>query len=185
MLDIEKAVHAAAYLVEKAGGCLWRRQLCRQLYLSERTFLLFHSDSFTGDPIVATKDGPALEECQGILSASELHDPWSRWLEFGDEETVLSRNRSGNSTGMLVEDFDALSLADVKVLDQVFEQYESLTREAFLDISPERQEPSGAASPIDLEALLMRHGKSLEQARAIAEQVRETEAIREYLRQFV
>ena len=113
MLDIEKAVHAAAYLVEKAGGCLRRRQLCRQLYLSERTFLLFHSDSFTGDRIVATKDGPALEERQGILSASELHDPWSRWLEFGDEETALSRNRSGNSTGMLVEDFDALSLADL------------------------------------------------------------------------
>ena len=78
MLDIEKAVHAAAYLVEKAGGRLRRRQLCRLLYLSERTFLLLHSDSFTGDQIVATKDGPALEESQGILDASELHDPWSR-----------------------------------------------------------------------------------------------------------
>ena len=184
MLDIEKTVHAAAYLVEKAGGCLRRRQLCRLLYLCERTFLLLHGDSFTGDRIVATKDGPELEECQGILSASELHDPWSRWLEFGNEETVLSRKGTGNFSGTSVEEFDTLSVADVKVLDQVFEQYGSLTREEFLDISPERQEPSGAASPIDLEALLMRHGKSPERARAIAEQVRETEAIREYLRQF-
>lgn len=185
MLDIEKAVHAAAYLVEKAGGRLRRRQLCRLLYLSERTFLLLHSDSFTGDRIVATKDGPALEECQGILSASELHDPWSRWLEFGDEETVLNRKMTDNPSGTSIDDFDALSVAEVKVLDQVFEQYESLTRESFLDISPEWQEPSGAASLIDLEALLMHHGKSPGQARAIAEQVRENEAVREYLRQFI
>ena len=33
MLETEKAVHAAAYLDEKAGGHIRRRQLCRLLYL--------------------------------------------------------------------------------------------------------------------------------------------------------
>ena len=113
MLETEKAVHAAAYLVEKAGGHIRRRQLCRLLYLCERTFLLLHEDSFTGDRIVATKDGPALEGCLAIFSASELSDPWSRWLEFGNEETVRSRKGTEDSSGTSVEDFDALSVADV------------------------------------------------------------------------
>ena len=183
-LSAEKAVHAAAYLVEKAGGHIQRRQLCRLLYLCERTFLLLHGDSFTGDRIVAMRDGPALEGCLAILSASELSDPWSRWLEFGDEETILSRKKNEDSSGTSIEDFDALSAADVDVLDHVFERYGSLTREEFLGISPEWQEPSEVSSPIDLEALLMHHGKSQERARAIAEQVRESEELREYLRQF-
>ena len=185
MLETEKAVHAAAYLVEKAGGHFRRRQLCRLLYLCERTFLLLHEDSFTGDRIVATKDGPALEGCLAIFSASELSDPWSRWLEFGNEETVRSRKGTEDSSGTSVEDFDALSVADVDVLDQVLDRYGSLTREEFLNVSPEWQKPSEASSPIPLETLLMHHGKSPEKARAVAEQVRETEELREYLRQFI
>jgi hypothetical protein len=56
--ESERALQAAAYLLEKNGGEMSLQRLLSLLYIAEREMLAEHGEPLFGGRYVATEDGP-------------------------------------------------------------------------------------------------------------------------------
>jgi len=145
----EKITQAAAYLVQKRGqGFISYMKLIKLLYLTDREALKRWGRPVTFDRFSAMPHGMVLSGTLDLITGEELGTVWNKAFEaHGDHEIKL---KATQQTGML-------SRAELKLLDEIFEQFGKMSRWDIADFThslPEYVDPNGSSIPVRVSDVL-------------------------------
>jgi uncharacterized phage-associated protein len=155
----------AAYLLKKRGGRMAYLKLIKLLYLAERKAVAKWGEPISGDHFVSMPHGPVLSQTYELIKSQSSPDevsPWHDLIEEESYEVFLSKN---------IEDFDELSQAEMRILDEVYAEYGTMGRFQIRDFThdhcQEWEDPHGSAFPIRLESILRAMGRNEEQVKVL------------------
>jgi hypothetical protein len=173
-LDINKAVAATAFLIQKAGGEHDMFVLLKTLYHADRASLIKDHRTITGDNFVSMDKGPVLTQIYGFMKGrgepSNLAK-WQKCFSTGEEKYGIKINQvpdldylSENEKQTLSESFDIISSIDPRFISRWMHA-----------TFPEWQDPHGSSVPIDPKIILRSQNISESEILSIEE---ETDAIK-------
>ena len=181
MFDVRKATQVAAYLLWRRGGRMSYLKLMKMMYLAEKQFLLTYGERMTGDKMVSMPLGPVLSSVYDcFLGGNEYWDSWI--VNPGNYDLAIKSSVQVNRNDPL-DTFDELSQADKAVLDSVFENFWNKNRWDLVNLlhdpkyCPEWENPQGSSYPIHAGSLLMKNGKTKEEADAILKKIEEEDSL--------
>lgn len=155
--DEGKATQAAALFLKLRGGQMSYMKLIKLLYLADRTSLLRFGKPITMDRWYSMKLGPVLSNVLNLITDPSRVDSTGTWAQF------ISPPLGDREVSLLVENIpnDRLSLAEEKIVSQVFERYGGINRWDLVEllhkgeVAPEWKEPPmGSRIPISLHDVL-------------------------------
>ena len=162
----EKAVDAVAVLLKRHGPGMTRLVLLKLLYFAEREAVTRHNRPICGGQYVAMDNGPVLSEVYNLIKGERSSARWTHHI-----------SSDGNDVN-LVGDLEpgAISDAEIDVLTEVCDEWsgqhlDDILAHAHYDFE-EWQDPHGASVKIPAVALLRAVGKTEEDIRDIADEVR-------------
>ncbi len=165
LYDDRRAAQSAAFLLQLAGGTLEILKLTKLLYLSERLSYERYGEPLTGSTPYALKQGPLLSEIYDRTKRTEnLTETWRTWIKgrFGNN-VVLVRQIVEPS-----EELSALSKADFKVMNSVWEKFGNMTGSELVTYThrncPEWSDPGMSSHKIDPDTVLRKVGMTRENA---------------------
>lgn len=152
--DIEKAIHAMAYLVDRLGQ-VEKVKLMKLLYLADRDHFVEHGVPITRDTLYALPFGPVPSRTLDVLNGQYLehHNRVFEYLHV-DDNNVSCRAKPG---------VDALTDTEKKVLDRVIAEFGATSRWRLVRQThelPEYKEVfrEGTSTRIPYEIILKHHG---------------------------
>lgn len=150
-----KAAQVIAYLAMKEQGCMPVLKAVKLVYLADRESLARFGFPILDEPYVSMPHGP-VSSCSydHINRKNRSDDGWHDFL----------RDRSGHDVavvdGIVQDDLDELSDADIACLDTVWDKFGHMDRWQIRDWThdraniPEWEDPGGRSQPIPLERVL-------------------------------
>ena len=171
-MDVAKASQMTAMFLLKAGVPLSRVRMMKLLYLADRESLKRYGESITGDAPYSMPQGPVLTTTYDLMK-SERHSPeWDRLIR--DVFRVALKD------GVSEESLDALSMADVEIIDEIWSRYGEMNEEELVEYVhalPEWTDPGDSSLPIDFRALLKAVGIPDDEVDLLVTQASERAAI--------
>jgi hypothetical protein len=173
-LDINKAVAATAFLIQKAGGEHGMFVLLKTLYHADRSSLIKDHRTITGDNFVSMDKGPVLTEIYNFMKdrgdAANLAI-WRKYFSEGEGAYGIKISQlpdldylSENEKQTLSDSFDIISSIDPRFISR------------WMHASfPEWQDPHGSSIPIDPKIILRSQNVSESEILSIEE---ETDAVK-------
>jgi hypothetical protein len=163
--DIEKAIAAVAFLMQREGGELDMFLSLKMLYLADREALVKWGMTITGDSFVSMPNGPVLSEVYDLFRGSARPKNQREWDGFFSEKVNHKIHLKKQP------EIELLSEREMEVLEEARNQLNSM---APWDVSdwihkacPEWQDPHGSSLPIEPESILKIAGKSETEIREI------------------
>lgn len=130
--DINKAIAAISYLVEKTGAQMY--SLMKMMYLADKVHLERYGRFIAGDNYVAMKQGPVPSRTYNMIKHVGGVQDCGRGFESA--KNYLSYDSSSFSVGVkATPDYDELSESDVECLDQIADVYNNMGQWAVRDMS--------------------------------------------------
>ena len=177
--DIDKAIAATAYLIQKAGGKYNILFLVKALYHANRSSLVQYARSITGDSLSSMEKGPVVSESYDLMKGSKEADPehLKKWRQFISERNV------NTLTIVNPPDYGYLSGRETELLDSAYAAVSSV-RGTLKDWShkvfPEWEDPGNIvrSRPIDPTQILKLEHKSDEEIADIEEEIAEVNWLR-------
>lgn len=163
-----RVTQMAAYLLGKTEGRMAYIKLIKLLYLAEREAMAKWGESVSGDHFVSMPHGPVLSQTYDLIKGSALSEETSPWntLIKGEANYEVSLRQTVDSNN-----FDDLSLSELKILDQVFEDFGHMSRFEIRDYThdncSEWEDPNGSSFPIKPESIFRALGKNQEQTQRL------------------
>jgi uncharacterized phage-associated protein len=157
----QKATEAAAYLLRVRGGRMHYLKLLKLLYIADREALRRWGIPISHDNYVSMDHGPVLSQTYNLIRDGGSRF-WSEHISapFADYEIELTGNP------LQVE---KLSVAEERLLDEIFESYGKLNRWDLVEKThgfPEWKDPHGSSLPIDVRDILSALGEPEEEIEA-------------------
>jgi uncharacterized phage-associated protein len=157
--DESKATEAAAFLLSCSDQTMNYMKLIKLLYLADREALIRWGRPISTDRYVSMKHGPVLSNVLNLInfgSLSEKAGSWSSLISTSGYDISLEQAISE-------EDFEELSVAERKLLDEIWRKYGALDEwelvELLHDVG-EWQDPHGTSVPISYSEILRAGGRS-------------------------
>jgi uncharacterized phage-associated protein len=152
-----KVTQMAAYLLKKRGGRMSYMKLIKLLYLAERQAMAKWGESMSGDKFVSMPHGPVLSGTLDLING-DSEEYWDKFIKSEpDHEISLLQN-------VEIEDLDELCLAEMKILDKVFDEFGKMGRFEISkythDYCKEWQDPNGSSFPIRPDEIFRAVGKT-------------------------
>lgn len=171
MFNVEKAAQMAAYLLHKRGGRMSFLKLMKLLYLSDRKSLDLYGEPISGDRYVSMNFGPVLSNVYSLMAVGgQPGNRWDEWIRDDRDHSVALRHPLED-----VYDLTELSRADVRTMDEVYEQYGHWNRFRLCDethrLCREWQDPEGSSIPIRVQDIFMALGRTQEEAEALTREL--------------
>lgn len=151
MFNEYKAAQIAAWFLTQAGGTMPHLKLMKLMYLSDREAMRSYGFPMTGDHFVSMPHGPVLSNTLSHINDEAASSPdggWDTWIsDKANYEVALVRKPGAN-------DLDALSRADLKVLDTIWAEFGKMNKYQIRDYThdpkncPEWKDPKGSSYPI-------------------------------------
>lgn len=169
-----RTTEMAGYLLSKAGGRMAYIKLLKLLYLAERQAMARWGESISGDHFVSMPHGPVLSQTYDLIKGTKDNSPWSSWIkDEANYEVSLCREID-------IDKLEELSNSELKILDQTYEDYGSLSRfeivEYTHDHCSEWEDPNGSSFPIKPESIFRAMGKGQEEIqKLISKNIEETQ----------
>jgi len=158
--DEIKATEAAAFLLSRSDQTMNYMKLIKLLYLADREALIRWGRPISTDRYVSMKHGPVLSNVLDLInfgSSSEKAGSWSSMISNpSDNDVSLVREISE-------EDFEELSIAERKLLDEICREYGALDEWTLVDRLHdvgEWRDPHGTSVPISFSEILRAGGRS-------------------------
>jgi hypothetical protein len=164
--DINKAIAAAAYLIEGKGGTEDMFPLVKKLYFADRSALIRWGQSITGDALASLEKGPIVSGIYDLLKGKGTEKnliEWNDVIQRKEEHTIVLRKVP--SKGLLSE-------REKEVLDESRKTIDAIRGsipEWFHKNCPEWEDPGSSSIPIDPSRILRIAKKSEEEIRQIEE----------------
>jgi uncharacterized phage-associated protein len=115
--DIHKAAQAAHYFVRKEASDIKILKLVKLLYLADRLSLEKRQVPVVGGSFYSLKHGPVTSEVLNLIDVGTQSEdsPWEK----------LISDRENHAVGIRCElsDYDALSKSELRLLDEVWDQF--------------------------------------------------------------
>ena len=113
-----KAAQAVAYLVQGRGGRTDLIDAIKLAYLSDRAFLERYDRPILFDDLYCMPHGPVVSATyDAIKTEGKMQEPWSNYLQARrGYDIAVSRKLTG-------EDFDELSVAEERAMDDVLDEH--------------------------------------------------------------
>ena len=155
-----KALESAAYLLNKAPSQQeYHILIVKMIYIAERRALQRWGRLITWDHFVSMDQGPVPSQTLSLISGS-MQDSveWDKYISAQEENKISL---------LKMPEIEELSHAELKLLDEVYEEFGSMIRWDVVDLThkfSEWTDPKGSAIPIELEdplSELGRYGRSL------------------------
>jgi uncharacterized phage-associated protein len=145
--DEKKATQAAAFLLRLRGGRMAYLKLIKLLYLADREALGRWGDSITTDCYVSMKNGPVVSNIYNLMHQEVKNPYWRQFISppMGQYELELIGEECPKG---------ALSIAEERILGEIFERYGRMSRWELVDFThqlPEWKDPGRSSIPIELE----------------------------------
>jgi uncharacterized phage-associated protein len=173
MFNEKKITQMAAYLLHQRGGQMSHLKLMKLLYLTDRKSLIQFGYSMSDDRMVSMRNGPVLSMALDLMNggSTQSTNGWGSLISAKENyELSLAHDID-------IHSLDELSKSDVEVLDQVWDEFGSMTRWDLVaythDNCPEWEDPNGSSNPIPLEQLFTAIGRSEDEATSLATNIRE------------
>jgi antitoxin SocA-like protein len=171
-LDIDKALAATAYLIQKAGGRFDVFVLLKTLYYADRTSLIKYGRTITGDKFVSMNKGPVLSKIFDLIRGKEIPgDPHAlaKWKKFiSERESHLLRLKETPELGFL-------AVRDMEILDEAFHTISQIPPYWLAEwthrVLPEWEDPKGSSKAIDPVKILKSAKKSDKEIAEIEEEL--------------
>jgi uncharacterized phage-associated protein len=158
--DESKATEAAAFLLSRSDQTMNYMKLIKLLYLADREALIRWGRPISTDRYVSMKHGPVLSNVLNLISFGSLSEKAGSW-------SSLISNPSGYDVSLereiSEEDFEELSVAERKLLDEIWRKYGGLDEWELVDLLHdvgEWQDPHGTSVPISYSEILRAGGRS-------------------------
>ena len=156
--DEKKATEAAALLLNLRGGRMHYIKLIKLLYLADREALKRWGFAITTDHYASMDHGPVVSNIYNLIVNEGHNDFWREYISapLGEYEVELLQPHAS----------EKLSLAEEKLLREIFNQYGSWNRWALIDQVmhklPEWSDPHGSSTPITVVEILRAQGEDEE-----------------------
>jgi hypothetical protein len=164
--DIKKAIAAAAYLIERAGGSEDMFVLVKKIYYADRSALIKWGKPITGDSFASLDKGPIVSGIYNLLKdKGEVADQ----IQWND---VICRKEHYRIFLRKEADKGVLSEREVEVLEESKNTIDNIRGSIpkWLHRNcPEWTDPHGSSIPIDPSQILREAGKGEEDIREIEE----------------
>jgi Protein of unknown function (DUF4065) len=162
--NIRKSKAAAAYLIERGGGCLPMFHLIKMLYYADRTALITWGNSITGDSFASMSKGPIVSQIYDFLKDSRGPTAWQSKEETDWRDSIRSQDKKVS----LVKDVDkgVLSEREIDVLENSWNTINSIPgsiADWLHKNCPEWEDPGSSSIPIDPGTILRTVGKTDEE----------------------
>ncbi len=178
MYDAEKAAQVAALFLTKAPDhVLDRVKLMKLMYLADRESFSLYGATITDDRFYSLDHGPVPSASYDLSKGAGDIEQWSRWVTSGSRPYEHQLTPGAN-----IEDADALSRADVSVIEAVWDRVGDLSTWDLKDWChknlPEYQEPPpGSSIAINSEDLCNALGIDEEECRSLSEFRRDQDSL--------
>jgi len=165
--DIEKAIAAVTFLIQKEGGEVDMFLSVKMLYLADKQALINWGKTITGDSFYSLPKGPILSEVYNLFKGKGRAENQAIWDSYFSELV-------NNTVRPLKEgDIGLLSEREAEVLESARRRIHEIapwTVAKWLhDTCPEWTDPHGSSTPIDPNVILRNAGKTEEEIRLIEE----------------
>jgi hypothetical protein len=161
--NINKAVAAASYLIEREGGSVSMFVLVKELYYADRTALIKWGNSITGDELASLRKGPIVSGIYNLMKGGGLQENLVKW------DDVIQR--SGNTISLRKEaDKSLLSEREIEVLEDSRRTINSISgsiADWLHEHCPEWTDPGNSSIPIDPSTILRVASKTEDEIRQI------------------
>lgn len=151
MFREDKATQMTARFLQLTDGRLPYIKLLKLLYLADKQMLIDYGKPITYDRWYALKYGPVLSATYNLIKGDVPASYWSDYIHTENYDVVLS-----NDPGS-----DALSAAEDRIIDAVFEKYKNHDRWQMVDVVhqlPEWENPGDTSKEMTYEEVLRVEG---------------------------
>lgn len=177
VLSDQKVAQMAAYFLCRRGGTMSYLKLMKLLYLADREAINRFNRPISDDNMVSMTHGPVLSRTLDLMKQKIPSEDWNQWVTPAHAFDV--------SLKQVVQDWDELdelSSADLKVLDDIWNEFGHMTRFQLRDYThdhlPEWKDPGASSKPIETSVLLEALGRNKHQAIEQASAIRERKQLR-------
>jgi uncharacterized phage-associated protein len=157
--DINKAIAAAAYIIQRKGGRESMFVLLKKLYWADRTALIDWGKSITGDSLASLNMGPVVSGIYDLLKNKGSQKNLILWND------VIHRN--GNNVSLRKNANETLlSEREIETLDKAIKKIDSIKGPIYKWTHANCREwknPRGSSIPIDPSEILRIAGKTEEE----------------------
>ena len=175
MFNDRRAAQIAAYILYRnsdSGSRMTVLKLMKLMYLVDRESMKQTGAPVSRDAMVSMTHGPVLSQTLNLVSGltPSGEDGWSHWISArsGNEVSLLKH-------GLLREDFDELSDAELDVIDLVWREFGTMQAWALRnythDHCPEWRDPQGSSRPLSYADVFRALGHSEEEAQELEDEL--------------
>lgn len=165
--DIQKAIAATAFLIQRQGGTENMYTLLKKLYYADRIALVKWGNSITGDKLVSMDKGPIVSKIYDLFKDKGTETNLIAW------KAVISREDNYKIVLRKEVDMGVLSEREMEALEESRNKIDKIRGsigEWLVKNCPECEHPKGTSKPIDPANILRSAGKSEEQISKIEEE---------------
>lgn len=164
--DINKAIAATAYIIEREGGSADMLPLIKKLYLADRSALIAWGKSITGDKLASLEKGPIVSRIYNLLKEKGDEDYQILWND------VIERRSNYRIALRKTPSLGVLSEREKETLDHSNRTINSIRGsipEWLHDNCPEWTDPGRSSIPIDPSTILRLAKKSEKEIQRLEE----------------
>ena len=181
-LDIDKAIAATAYLIQKAGGRYDVFVLMKTLSLADRDALISHGRTITGDKLVSMDKGPVVSGIYDMIKGKEVRghpDALPKWKKhISERQSHLLALKDSPELGFL-------SVREMEILDKAFQTISQIPPYWLAEWThrnfPEWKDPKGSSLEINPAEILKTAKKSVEEIKEIDEELSSLNMMKSFL----
>jgi hypothetical protein len=167
--DIDKAIAATAYVIQKGGGRFDVFALVKMLYDANRIALVRFGRSITGDTLASMDKGPIVSDTYDLIKKRGLRANQTKWNHF------ITEPESHVLRLVKIPDLGVLSTRELAILDEAFKEISAIppywlsswTHQRF----PEWKDPKGSSLRIDPAEILRIEKKSDKEISEIEDEI--------------
>jgi uncharacterized phage-associated protein len=175
--NVDKAIAATAYVIQKGGGKFDVFALIKTLYVANRIALIKYGRSITGDKLASLDKGPVVSDTYHLIQKSSRakREHQAKWDQF------ISERQSHVLRVLKAPDFGYLSVRERAILDEAFKTISEIPPHLLSswthDHCPEWKDPKGSSTAIDPAEILKIESKSGAEIAEIKEEVESLNAL--------
>jgi uncharacterized phage-associated protein len=158
--NIDKAIAATAYIIERDGGKSDMFPLIKKLYYSDRSALVAWGNSVTGDSLASLEKGPIVSTIYNLLKGQGKEEDQIKW------DSVIQRNQPYSISLRKEANIGVLSQRELEMLEESRKTINAI-RGSIPDWlhrnCPEWENPGRSSSPIDPSTILRLSEKTEEE----------------------
>lgn len=157
---VRKLIDTVHYLIGKNNGTMNYTKMIKILYLADKKALEKWGAPITGDLYYALKNGPVLSKTLDLIKGKADLESQTLWDEyFYTKDYKLIDEKPDRP-------YDYLSPVEIELLFEVDQKYKDYSYQQMIDlvhspeVCPEWTDPGEGASPISIETILKKSGKT-------------------------